>query len=482
MVGLLLVLVAICAARALSLSSRQQTFEAVKPVELDAPEVMAQRLSRALTLQTVSRAEPPFVDDAPFAALRAHLEESFPLVHRTLQRQVINGNSLLYTWQGSDPGLKAVLFIAHQDVVPADEATLRDWMHPPFGGVIADGFIWGRGALDDKGRLFAQLEAAEALLRSGFAPNRTVYFGFGHDEEVGGSAGARLIAAELSARRAQLEFLVDEGLPITVGVLAGVKAPVATIGIAEKGVLDVELTVQGEGGHSSTPPPNTAAGVLAAAVAKLEANPFPTRGGLHIDLLGEFAGPHMPFASRVAFANLWLLRPLVHRQLQSRPGTAALTRTTLAVTMLSGSTRSNVLPRQAKAVVNVRMLPGDTEASVLARFTEVINDERVKVAAVGELKKESSTPASADSRGFKALARATREVRPDALVVPMLVVGTTDSPHYRALTTHAFRHSPFVYSADDIKRLHGTNERLRVEDYVTSVFYFQRLLQHAAGP
>lgn len=476
LVGLL---TGVMAAFALSLKPRQQSFPAVNALPSDSPEAMASRMAFALKLITVTSGEQPHMNAA--AELHAYIERTFPLIHQKLRRELINGQSLLYTWEGTDGSLPAALFIGHQDVVPTEPHTLPEWSYPPFEGKVADGFVWGRGALDDKSRVFAVLEAAETLLRSGFVPKRTVYFAFGHDEEVGGTAGAHVLAAALKAKGAKIEFLVDEGLPVTQGVLAGVAEPVAAIGVAEKGVVNVQLTVDSEGGHGSLPPPNTAAGILGAAVARIEAKPFPARGGPHIALIGDYAAPHMPFAARFAFANRWLLRPLIMKQLQKKPGTAALTRTTAAVTMLQGSDRPNVLPSKATAVINVRMLPGDTADGVLAYFRDVIHDDRVKVSVLGELHKQSPVYASTESRGFKAVERASRETRPDAIVVPTLFVATSDCPHYAELTTDAYRHSPYLYGTDDLKRLHGINERVAVAEYAKAVFFYQRLLTHSAS-
>ena len=209
-----------------------------------------------------------------FLALHEYLKETFPKVHSGLTKETINDYSLLYTWKGSDETLKPILLMAHLDVVPVEPASEADWQHPPFEGQIQDGYIWGRGALDDKAGVMGLLEAVETLLAEGFRPKRTIYLAFGHDEELGGPNGAAKIAELLLSRKVELDYVLDEGLIIANGILP-VSKPVALIGIAEKGFVSLELSVETEGGHSSMPPPNTAIGILSEAVNKLEEGQMP---------------------------------------------------------------------------------------------------------------------------------------------------------------------------------------------------------------
>src|SRR5262245_7765674 len=268
----ILVLAAIVVANTLRFGSRQLSVPAGTEQAPDAA-VVAQRLAQAVRFQTISHQDPAQFPGAAFDGFHAFLERSYPRVKAALVREKVNGHSLLYEWRGSDPALKPILLMAHQDVVPADPASLDKWTRTPFSGEVADGFIWGRGTIDDKGGLMAVHEAVEALLAQGFRPARTVYFAFGHDEEVGGRQGAAKIAELLKSRGMHLESVLDEGQVVTTGIVPGFEQPVALVGIAEKGYLSVELLVQAEGGHSSMPPKNTAVGILAAAIAKLEATP-----------------------------------------------------------------------------------------------------------------------------------------------------------------------------------------------------------------
>ncbi len=247
-----------------------------EPLALDA-QAAAQRLAEALTIPTVSHQDPALVDISQFERFFAFMEAHYPRVHERLMRERVGEFSMLYTWPGADAGAEPVLMLAHIDVVPAPEETLDRWTHPPFGGEIADGYVWGRGAVDDKCSVLGILEAAEALLAAGFTPRGTVYFCFGGDEEVGGRRGARRIAELLEERGVKAAFSLDEGLAVTDGIIPGLSRPLALIGLAEKGYLTLKMTAASEAGHSSAPPDRTAIGSLARAIARLDENPMPAK-------------------------------------------------------------------------------------------------------------------------------------------------------------------------------------------------------------
>ena len=268
-----LLLAAILLFNVFSHRSRQIEVAAVPRATVD--QGAAMRLSEAIGFQTISNFLNPEQGAEALQGLRAHIEKSFPAFHAAAKRELIGGHSLLYTWQGTDPKAAPIALLAHQDVVPVAPGTEKDWQQPPFEGVIADGYIWGRGSWDNKGNLYAMLEAAEQMAKQGFAPKRTIYFAFGHDEEVAGTRGARAIAAALAARGIKLDFLLDEGLLITDGILKGLDKPAALIGVAEKGYATLVLTAQATPGHSSMPPRQTAIGMMSAALARLEDHRLP---------------------------------------------------------------------------------------------------------------------------------------------------------------------------------------------------------------
>jgi carboxypeptidase PM20D1 len=453
------------------------------PLSVD-ERAVAERLAGAVRIPTESYEEPERFDRSRFFELHAYLERTYPRVHAVLRCEVVGEASLLFTWPGRDASLDPLVLMAHLDVVPAPPETWARWTYPPYGGIVAGGFVWGRGAMDDKGGLIAMLEAAEALLAEGFVPRRTVYLALGHDEEVGGRAGARAIAETLAARGVRrYALVVDEGGAIVEGLLPGLERRVALVGVAEKGYVNVRLTARAEGGHSSTPPPETAIGVLARALARLEASPFPARlDGVAREMVVRLA-PAMGFGARVAAANLWLFRPLVERRLLARPQSAALLRTTIAPTLFHAGVKANVLPTEASAVVNLRIRPGETVETVTARLRAVVADDRVGIERYGAAR-DPSPVADLWGPGFELIARTARQVSPEdpPLVAPVVTVGGTDAWYFAQRSAAVYRFLPVVMTADDFRRVHGVDERLAVESLVRSVRFFAQLVRNAAAP
>ncbi|HZD51596.1 MAG TPA: M20/M25/M40 family metallo-hydrolase, partial [Woeseiaceae bacterium] len=380
--SLAVLLIAVLVANTLLISDRRS--EPVRQVDVPVLDAGApNRLAAAITFETVSPADPSLRAPGPFLAFQAFLERAFPRVHETMARTRVGELSLLYEWPGTDAEAKPVLFLAHQDVVPVADA--QAWTQPPFAGRVADGFVWGRGAMDDKSSLLGWLEASERLLANGFRPARTVYLAFGHDEETGGR-GAQAIADHLEARGVHLAFVLDEGGFIGRGLLGGIEAPVALVGIAEKGYLTVEVTAEEAGGHSSRPPPETAIGIVGKAVVRLEEHPFPGRLDGAAEALLDRLAPELPFSQRLVIANRWLLEPVLVSVLERNQNLAPLVRTTTAVTMFHAGEKDNVLARQARAVVNLRILPGESVDGTLERIRRIIGDPRVRLrpaAAIG---------------------------------------------------------------------------------------------------
>ncbi|MFC3711801.1 M20 family peptidase [Sphingoaurantiacus capsulatus] len=448
-----------------------------------APDALS-RLAGAVRFQTISF-EGGRYDPKPFEDFAAYLAASFPRSHATLTRETVAGHSLLYRWEGSDAAAKPILLAAHMDVVPVEAGTEGKWTHPPFAGTVADGYVWGRGAWDDKSAVMAILEAVEKRIVAGWQPERTVYLAFGHDEEVGGG-GAQAIAALLKSRGVALDLVLDEGSMVISGVVPGVKPPVAMIGIAEKGFASVELIAGAEGGHSSMPPPpaDSAIGRLAAAVGKLTADPFPPRMIAPLAGTLDRTGPAMDLPMRVVLANRWLTEPLVLRTMAGSPAGSASVRTTTAPTIFNAGTKANVLPQSARAVVNHRILPGDTVASVVARDRAVIDDSNVTVRPIAG-GRDPSLVSATEGFAFEAVERATRRIFPDAVVAPGLVIAGTDARHYEPVSRAIYRFLPVRTDADELKRFHGTDERIAVADYARAIAFYEAMLDEGtrrAGP
>jgi carboxypeptidase PM20D1 len=479
LIAAIIVLAGVLAFNVFSHGSRQLQVATIPKAQVDA-QAAAARLAEAIRFRTVSSYEKPEQHADALRGMQTHIEKSFPAFHAAAKREVVADYSLLYIWEGSDPKAQPIGLLAHQDVVPVAPGTDKDWRHPPYDGVIADGFIWGRGSWDDKGNLYSMLEAAEILAKAGFKPKRTIYFAFGHDEEIAGMRGAKNIAALLASRGVKLDFVIDEGLLITDGLVGGLDKPAALIGLAEKGYATLVLHAEATPGHSSMPPRDTAIGMMAAALARLEDHRLPMQiRGTVAEMFGTLA-PEMSGISRVALSNLWLFRPLLLREFAKSGPTEATVRTTTALTIFNAGDKDNVLPGLAEATVNFRLLPGDTQATVTEHVRETIRNDRIGI---------KPFPANVDpppvtgtaSPAYQMLNRTIREIFPDVIVAPGLMVGGTDSRHYVGVTDKIFRFSPVRANGEDLKRFHGTNERLSIEGYADMIRFYRRLMENAAG-
>lgn len=457
--------------------SRQVQVAALPPLAVDGAAV-TESMVAAVRARTVSGLLDPSGTAAEFDKLHAHLAARYPLLHAKLQREVIGGHTLLYTWTGKDPKAQPMGLMAHQDVVPIAPGTEALWKKPPFEGVVEGGYVWGRGTLDDKVNLVTQMEAVERLLKDGFQPRRTVYLIAGHDEEMGGQLGAVKVVELLKQRGVKLEFVLDEGLAVTEGVLKGVQQPLALIGLAEKGGVSLKLTARAAPGHSSMPPSEpggSAIGMLAAALARLDQQPVP--GGIRGvagDIFAAIA-PELPLSQRLPLSNLWLFRPLVEAQLAKGAATNAMMRSTTAMTLLNAGNKVNVLPGEASAVINFRLLPGDSSASVAEHVKRVVADDRIEVQTLQPVA-EPSGVSSAEAPAYKLIERTVREVFPDALVAPGLVIAGTDSRHFGPVADNVYRFMPIRFRNEDLPRVHGTDERIATAQLVDMVRFYHRLL------
>jgi carboxypeptidase PM20D1 len=439
-------------------------------------DLVARHLSDAIRIRTVSHENKAEDVASEFVAMRALIEQTYPKLTAALTREIIGPAGLLYTWKGSDPELRPALFAAHMDVVPVEPGTEGEWMHPPFDGAIVDGFVWGRGSLDDKASLVCLLEAVESLVVEGFRPKRTIYLAFGADEEVGGET-AKLIAGTLRDRAVLLEYVLDEGEAVTEGIFRDVKRPVAVVGTAEKGFVSVELNVETAGGHSSMPPARTAIGILAGAVDRVERSP------MHARLAGaprgtiEALAPYMPFAKRVLASNVWLTGPLISLLARKDPVSNAIVRTTTAPTIFQAGVKENVLSSKARAVINFRILPGDSVDGVVAHVESAVSDPLVRVTKQERQTSEPSRESSTDSHAYRLIETTIQQLFPGSLIVPGLVVGATDSRHYAARAADVYRFAPFKLGPSDLARIHGTNERFNIAGIPTAVRAYRQLLR-----
>ncbi len=473
---LILILGAVLLVRAASFAKSIPPIREAELAEVD-ESVAAEHLAGAIRIETVTVSSTDKLPEAAFLELHRYLEQTYPRVHATLHRQVINQYSLFYTWTGTQPDWEPVLLTAHLDVVPADPATLSQWEQPPFSGAIDGEYIWGRGTQDVKCQVVGLLEAVEDLLKQGFKPQRTVYLAFGHDEEISAGLGAPQIARQLEEKDEHLFAVLDEGGALTTGVLPGVDLPIATVGISEKGYMTLELTVKGQPGHSSSPPPQSAITVLGAGLARLAEHPFPTHLW-GVQRMMRSVGSLLPFSLQLALGNLWLFNGAVRKKLEAAPTTNASIRTTMAATIFNAGVKDNILPSEATARVNFRLFPGDSIAYVCDHVRKALDDERITFAPVEGNSWEAS-PTSLDSGpAYDLLSQSIRHSFGGLPVAPYIVIGATDSRHYAKVCDNIYRFTPLVFNAEDLKRMHGINERIAIPAFKKMIQFYQLLIHN----
>lgn len=487
LIALAMLLAAVLAANTLRQTSRQTDFLPAPRLTLD-ESAAANRLAGAVRIATVSDQIDAQANAAAFRAFHRHLETSFPRLHATLKREFIHDFTLLYTWQAvapSTPARKPILLMAHMDVVPVDAATEKQWTHPPFAGTLAnDGgttYVWGRGAWDNKSNLMSQMEAIEALLQTGFQPQQTVHLLLGADEEVNGVRGAGGAQKLFKERGTRFDFVLDEGLVITEGIIPGVAAPAALIGITQKGYMTAELAVRfAKGGHASMPPKESVIGVLAEGVARIEKNPFPPSiKGVPEQMFATLA-PEMGFPNRLFMSNLWLFGPLVQAKLAQSDATRAQLHTTTGATLFHAGIKDNIIPSEARASINLRILPGDTSDTVIDALRTKAADPRIEISKpsfVVEPTRASGTTAPA----YRAIEKTVRETFPGAIVAPGLFTARADAGYLDALADNVYLFSPVRVGPKDTPRFHGVDERVAVGNYVEMIRFYHRLLENTAG-
>lgn len=425
-------------------------------------------LSDAIKIKTISNTDYDKFDYEKFEQFITFLEKTYPKTHKKLDRQRINKYSLVYKWTGKNNSKKPILLMGHYDVVPVERGTEDDWIFDAFSGEIVGDKIWGRGTLDDKISVISILEAAEYLLEEDYMPERDIYFSFGHDEEVGGEEGASKVAEKFEKENLEFEFVIDEGGAVVEKPMKGIDKTVAMIGICEKGSTNVKITVRGEGGHSSTPPKNTALGKLAIVLTRLENSNMKPKITDPLNCFLSIIGREMGFVSRLAIANMGILRPLLLKIFENNPTTNAFIRTTIALTMSEASDAPNVLPQKASAVVNCRIRPGDTVDDLMDHINKVAGNIEIETEIL--MREEASSVTDINSSSYKKISKTIKKIYPEALISPYLMVGGTDSRKYEKVSENIIRFAPYRISNTELSSIHNTNENISIDNlrrYIT---------------
>ena len=466
-VGLFL---AVLSVRALLFRPKLQPCSEGKAVIYDREQAVA-ALQQLIRCRTVSHVDEDREEDAEFEKLIGLLPKLYPKVFSLCSFQRMPNRGLLMGWPGRSSDAPSVM-MAHYDVVDVDES---QWEKPPFEGIIEDGVLWGRGTLDTKATFNGILCAAETLIGQGFCPKHDLYFAFSGSEEINGD-GAKHIVQYFIDRGIQPQLVLDEGGAVVENVFPGVKAPCGLIGIAEKGMMNVEYSVTSGGGHASAPPVNTPVDILAKACLRIRKHPFPMDIEGPASELFDTLGRHSTFLYRLIFANLWCFRPALNLICRLSGGELnALVRTTTAFTQMEGSTGRNVLPTKATLVSNMRLSPGDRIEKAHSYLKKTVKDERVQIRVLESF--EPSPVSDTRCAAYDTVAAAVAQTWPGCIVAPYLMVQCADARHYGVLSHHVYRFCAMDLTAEERKTIHGNNERIRLDSIGKTVEFYIRLMK-----
>ena len=430
-------------------------------------------LAEMIKCKTVSNTNRELEDGAEFDIFKSLLPTLFPRVYETCVCEEPTDRSILLRWRGKCDEFPTVL-MAHYDVVSAVES---DWDRPAFLGLIENDVLWGRGAIDTKVTLNAILSAAESLIGEGFVPQSDIYFAFGGDEEINGY-GAKAIAELLQKRGIEPCMVLDEGGAIVENSFPGVSGRCALIGIAEKGVANIEYSVKSDGGHSSAPKKNTPIERLSEACVRIKNKPFKFRitepAAKMIDCLGR----HSAFGYRLIFANLWFFSPVLNMIAKHSGGELnAIFRTTTAFTKMRGSEGMNVIPPVATLVSNHRILPGDSVESVKEGLRKTVKDKNVEIRVIEGV--EPSRTSATSGKAWDRLSDAVSVTWKDAIVSPYLMFACSDSKHYSTFSDKVYRFSPLTLTKEERNTIHGNNERITKSQIHKSIEFYTRLIRES---
>lgn len=479
-----------------------------KPVSTEPPafnvdDSAITRFAGGLKIPTVSSGDGTVFNYAPFDSFKLYLRKVYPLIYQHADYEEVNQYGLVFRWKGKDSTVAPVLFLSHMDVVPPGSARVKDstvnvfdlsttttvpadsiaeeWDFAPFSGAVSNGKIYGRGALDMKGMLFALMESITKLMKAGFQPKRDIYLAFGFDEEVGGRMGATAIADHFKKKGLRFDAVYDEGgIVATPGTLGGVENDIALVGLAEKGFLSLKISVQGLGGHSSTPPLQTAIGKAAVIMQRLENNQMKPKLIPVIDQLFTNIGGSGGFTNRMVIANQWLFKGILLNQLTKNNTTNALVRTTTALTMMKGSDGTNVLSPEVSFTVNFRILPGNTLAEVREHVKKACKGFDVRLEEIDNTR-EASKVSATDTRGYEMIKKTIAKVYPGAVVSPYITVGGTDAFKYEIVSDNIYRFIPFAISKAEQQSIHSTNEYISIGNYARMIAYFELMMKTYDG-
>ena len=467
----LVVFLAVLVIRALNFKPKAQPKVFDNEEVFDGDKIVS-NLAELVKCKTVSYTDSALEDEGEFEKLISLLPELYKNVFGVCEFKTLPDRALLFKWKGKNDGDPAVL-MAHYDVVPVNEEM---WDEPPFDAKIIDGVMWGRGTLDTKVTFNGVLSAADHLIKDGFVPENDIYFAFSGGEEVNGMGAVRIVDY-FEENGITPALVVDEGGAVVENVFPGVKAPCGLIGIAEKGMMNVQYRCVSNGGHASAPKPHTPVGILSAACCKIEANPFKIHLTKPVKEMFDTLGRHSSFVFKLVFSNLKIFLSLLDKFMCKKSGGEinALLRTTVAFTQMDGSAAPNVIPPEAKMVSNIRLNPLDTVDSARAYLEKTVDDANVEVNVLMGM--NPSRISRTDCEGWDKVASAVASTWKGCIVSPYLMVQCSDSRHYGRISDKVYRFSAMDLTSEERATIHGNNERIRLDCAKKAVEFYIRLIK-----
>ena len=451
---------------ALKAPARRAYDPEITPEEVKTAE---EKLGAMVRVPTVSKHEHEDLSD--FYRYHKELEAQFPLLHKHLEKTVLQG-TLLYRWKGANEELLPILFMGHQDVVPASD---DGWSVPAYSGVVKDGCLYGRGALDCKGTMYVQMQAVEELLTDGFVPKCDVYLEYSINEETGGD-GAAAAMRYLRDKGIRFALVMDEGGAVIEEAIPGMDRPYAVLGFTEKGYMDVKITARGKGGHSSTPPRKTPAARLYAFANKIERKrPFKKVISPEVKQMFRQMAPSLPFGMRLLLGNIWLFEPLLKVVMPLvSPFGEALMATTCCFTQMKGSDAANVIPKEPYLIANLRCSAHQNCEESLAVLKKYGKKYGLEFEVL--LQRDASAISDIHSEAYQFVEKTIKAHFPDVGTAPYLIMGGTDCRHFHQLTDTALRFCPVRMNDAQNASCHAVDENVTVASLAEGVLFYKRFL------
>lgn len=453
----------------------------LKPTPVDDPlpeavgmgsDESVERFREILRSKTVWAAANPDADHSAFDEFVPKLRTLYPRVFETCELEMVDTYGISLLWKGANRELDPIVLMAHHDVVEADPA---GWTHDPFAAEIADGKIYARGSVDTKCIWAALMEAAQTLMEEGFVPPRDIYFFSSNTEEDGGDTAPHMVEHLKEIGRVPY-MVIDEGGALIDNPPLGVQGEFAVVGVAEKGIFDAYIQTSAEGGHASTPSLEDATAKLVSGLDAIQKNPPKAKLSAPVAAMLKELAAHGGFGLRLVFGNLWLFKPVVLKIMKGGHETAAMVRTTYALTQLEGSKAHNVIPKTAKGTVNVRIDPSESVAIALDRIKANFDDATTY--ELDEVCEPSPVSPFEGDPAFDYLRRVIRSVYPQAGIIPYVQSSCSDARHFARVCPRTYRFAGILFRGDQRMRIHGQDENLDVESFKRGVGFYIQFIRH----